>query len=107
MCAFVDPLLETAAAPWPESYLETVRAPTLARLDTMVDTMVDAVVVTALSSAHSGVVRTALERGYHEVPDGVYDCRRGEVYHALVGAEPAELRVAGDKPPKRAQVFGE
>lgn len=62
--AFVDPLVGTdKAAPWLEAYPETTQVNALSALTGEID----AVVVTALSPAHTEIIRAALERGYHVI----------------------------------------
>ena len=61
---FVDPLIGTDhEAPWLADYPATLQAQDLSSLTDEID----AVVVTALSPAHTEIVRTALERGYHVI----------------------------------------
>ena len=60
--AFVDPLIGTdKAAPWLGDYRDAAQVAALSALTGEID----AVVVTALSPAHTDIVRAALERGYH------------------------------------------
>src|SRR5437016_3982149 len=47
--------------------------------------------------------RLALRLGV-EIPDGVHDSGRREVEDALLGADPAELRVAGQPEPEPCHV---
>lgn len=62
--AYVDPLIGTdQAAPWLGDYSDTAQVQALSSLTGEID----AIVVTALTPAHTEIVRTALERGHHVI----------------------------------------
>ncbi len=72
----------------------------------------DVTEVDATDDVFGGHVRDQLPERFPDglrpkVPDPVHDGGRREVNHALFGADPSELRIAGDVAPERAHVRGD